>query len=30
MFELENRCKFIVEGDINVEIPDYEGTKDIK
>lgn len=29
LFELEHRCSFIVEGDINVEIPEYKGTKDI-
>jgi hypothetical protein len=30
LYELEHRCQFIVEGDINIEIPDYEGTQDIK
>jgi hypothetical protein len=30
LFELDHRCKFIVEGDINIEIPEYKGTQDIK
>jgi hypothetical protein len=30
LFELEHRCKFIVEGDISIEIPEYNGTKDIR
>ena len=30
LIELENRCNFIVDGDINIEIPEYTKTKDIK
>ena len=30
LLELDSLCQFIVEGDINVQIPDYFGTKDIK
>lgn len=30
MIELSNYCTFIVEDDINIEIPVYNGTKDIK
>jgi hypothetical protein len=28
--ELDNRCQFIVDGDINIEISEHEGTKDIR
>lgn len=30
LFRLEDYCKFIVDGDINIEIPEYKGTQDIK
>jgi hypothetical protein len=26
---LNERCKFIFDGDLDIEIPEYEGTKDI-
>ena len=30
LYELDSLCKFIADGDINIEIPYHEGTKDIK
>jgi hypothetical protein len=30
LFALEKCCKFIVDGDINIKIHEYKGTKDIK
>ena len=30
LFELDNRCQFIVDGDINIDISEHEGTKDIR
>lgn len=30
LYELESRLKFIVDGDINIEIPYHHGTEDIK
>ena len=30
LYELESRLKFIKDGDIDIEIPNHQGTKDIK
>ena len=29
LFKINDYCKFIVEGDINIEIPEFKGTQDI-
>ncbi len=30
LYELEHRCQFIIDGDTSIEIPEYNGTKDIQ